>query len=112
MKKMNNKGNFLLIIGVALGFILLASISLPVIMKIFPAADIIVRIMLIFVIFTMVRGYLGNGTMSLIISGILIYLLVFKWWWLSSSVWFFTILMSFGLVSVFVWGTSKIIPQH
>ncbi len=109
---MNEKGNVILILGVAIGLIIFASISLPIVMKVFPPADLIIRIMLVFVIITTVRGYLGSSVLSLIVSGILIYFLVFKWWWLASSVWFFTILMSFGLISIFVWGTSKIIPAH
>jgi len=109
---MNEKGNVLLIIGVAIGAIILASLTMPILMKLVPAADLIVKIMLVFVIITTVRNYMGNGVITLIISGILIYFLVFKWAWLASGVWFFTILMSFGLASVFVWGTSKIIPSQ
>ena len=109
---MNQQGNVVMILSVAIGSIILASISLPVLMKIFPPIDLIVKIMLIFVLFTTVRGYLGTSVLSLIITGILIYLLVLKWWWVTSSVWFFTIMLSFGLISLFVWGTSKIIPAH
>ena len=109
---MNQQGNLIMILTVAIGSIILASISLPVLMKIFPPIDLIVKIIIIFVLFTTVRGYLGTNVLSLIITGILIYFLVLKWWWVASSVWFFTILLSFGLISLFVWGTSKIIPAH
>jgi hypothetical protein len=109
---MNQQGNVIMILGVAIFLIIGASISLPVLMKFFPAVDLIVKIMLIFVIIMTVRGYLGSSVLTLIISGILIYFLVLKWWWVASGIWFFTILMSFGLISVFVWGTSKIIPQQ
>lgn len=109
---MNEKGNALMVIGVALGLIVMASISLPIMMKIFPPMDLIVKIILIFVIITTVRGYLGSSVMTLLISGILIYFLILKWWWVTSSIWFFTTLLTFGLLSLFVWGTSKIIPSH
>lgn len=109
---MNNKGNILLVIGVAIALIIFSSISLPILMKIFPPLDIIVKIILIFLIITTVRGYLGSSVMTLIVSGILIYFLILKWWWVTSSVWFFTTLLTFGLLSLFVWGTSKIIPAH
>ena len=109
---MNENGNAIMIIGFAIGSIILASVALPVVMKLVPAADLIVKIMLVLVIITTVRQYMGNGVITLIISGILIYFLVLKWAWIASSVWFFTILMSFGLASVFVWGTSKIIPAQ
>jgi hypothetical protein len=109
---MNSRGNVLLIIGFAIGAIIFASVSLPILMKFFPAVDLIVKIILIFVIITTVRQYLGNNVLTLIVSGILIYFLVLKWAWVASSIWFFTILMSFGLASVFVWGTSKIIPAQ
>jgi hypothetical protein len=109
---MNNNGGVILVIGIVLGLIILSSISVPILMKVFPPLDLIVKIILIFVIITMVRGYLGSSIMTLIISGILIYFLILKWWWITSSVWFFTTLLTFGLLSLFVWGTSKIIPTH
>jgi hypothetical protein len=109
---MNQQGNILMILGVAIFLIIGAAVSLPLLMNFFPALDLIVKIMLIFVIIMTVRGYLGSSVLTLIVSGVLIYFLVLKWWWVASGVWFFTILMSFGLISVFVWGTSKIIPQH
>lgn len=109
---MNQKGGIILVIGVALSLIILSSISLPILMKIFPPLDLIVKIVLIFLIITTVRGYLGSSVLTLIVSGILIYFLVLKWWWVTSSVWFFTTLLTFGLLSLFVWGTSKVIPSH
>ncbi|MDD4251325.1 MAG: hypothetical protein PHX27_04005 [Candidatus ainarchaeum sp.] len=109
---MNENGGALMTIGVAISLIIAVSISLPILMKVFPPLDIIVKIILIFVIITMVRGYLGSSVLTLIISGILIYFLILKWWWVTSSIWFFTTLLTFGILSLFVWGTSKIIPSH
>lgn len=108
---MNQNGNVILLMATIIGLIILTSISLPVIMKLIPGVDLIVKIILIFIIFTTVRGYMGNGVLSLVITAILVYFLVLKWWWIASSVWFFTLLLSFGLISVYVWGTSKLIPS-
>ncbi len=98
---MNNTGNLLLII--LLG-IIVVTFALPVAMYMFKPLDLIVRVILIFVIVTTVRGYLGNGIVMLIVSGILIYFLVFKWWWLASSSWLFLTLLSIGFFGVIVWG--------
>ncbi|MEK6958516.1 MAG: hypothetical protein AABW59_00560 [archaeon] len=106
---MNEKGNLLVIIlFVMVGLIFL----LPVLMYVFPPLDIIVRIILVFSIFMTVRGYMGNGILTIIISAILIYFLVFKWWWIGASGFFAMTLLSLGFFGIVVWGTSKIIPQH
>jgi predicted membrane protein len=103
---MNEKGNFIIIaIVLMVGLIFL----LPVLMYVFPPIDIIIKIILIFVIFSTVRGYLGNGALTLIISGILIYLLVIKWWWIGATGWFAITLASFGLLSIITWGSKTVI---
>lgn len=79
---MNEKGNLLfLIIGVLLVIILLPAL----IMWMFPLADIIMRLILILLIFTTVRGYLGSNIFTLIISGILIYFLVVKYAYVTAT---------------------------
>ena len=102
---MNQKGNFILIaIGIMIGIIIL----LPISMYLFQPIDIIVKIMLIFVIFSTVKGYLGNGVLTLIISGILIYFLVIKWWWVGATGFFAITLASFGLFSIITWGSKTV----
>lgn len=98
---MNNKGNLLIIIVLAM---LAAIFILPVLMHFFLPLNIIVRIILIFVIITSVRQFLGNSVISLLISGILIYFLVLKWWWVSASGWVFITLLGIGFFSIIVWG--------
>jgi len=105
---MNEKGGLILFILLAMGALL---ILLPLSMSIFQPIDILVRIILLFVIFTTVRGYLGPGVISIIVSGILIYFLVFKWWWIGAIGWWGLTLMSLGFIGVIVWGSSKIIPS-
>jgi hypothetical protein len=98
---MNEKGNLLILI--VLG-IMASVVIVPVAMKLFWPVDIIVRIMLVFVIITTVRGYLGNSVMTLLVSGLLIYFLVIKWWYIAASSWIFLTLLSFGFFGVIVWG--------
>ncbi len=99
---MNEHGNMILFIFVA--FLVLALIP-PIVMMLFPAADIIIRIILIFTIFMTVRGYLGSGILSLVISGVLIYFLVIKWAYFTASMYvFFYFIMAFALTSVVIWG--------
>ncbi|MDD3159961.1 MAG: hypothetical protein PHQ98_03270 [Candidatus ainarchaeum sp.] len=108
-KKTNQKGNLLIIIALAIiGVVFL----LPLIMKYFPAADILVRIILIFTIVTTVRGYLGNSILTLLFSGILIYFLVIKWWWLGAAGWFFLTLLSMSGMGVIVWGLGTTLKKH
>jgi len=98
---MNQKGD-------ALPFIILGLVGLallvPLIMWAFPYADILMRIILIFLIFTIVKGYLGDGTLTLIISGVLIYFLAFKYAYIASTAYVLYILMGFSFLSVIVWG--------
>jgi hypothetical protein len=75
---MNSKGmlNIFILIVIAL----IAVIALPaIIMMLIPEADLIIRIILVFLIFMTVRGYLGSGIPTIIITGVLVYFLVIKW---------------------------------
>ena len=93
-----------MILFILIAFVVLALIP-PVVMMVFPAADIIIRIILIFLIFSTVRGMLGGGVLSLIISGVLIYFLVIKWAYFTASMYvFFYFIMSFAITSVVIWG--------
>lgn len=97
----NQKGMFVLIL--LAGFIILALIP-PVLMMVFPAVDIIMRIILIFMLFTTVRGFLGPGTPSLIVSAVLIYLLVIRHPYFSTAIYImFYVLLAFQFMSVVIW---------
>lgn len=98
---MNQSGN--IIVFIILGFIGIALLP-PLIMKIFPLADILFRILMVFIIFSIVRGYLGEGLMTWIISGVLIYFLVWKYAYLTASVYVLQMLLGVGFASVIVWG--------
>ena len=98
---MNNNGNLLLIILIAM---IAMVFLLPALMYLSPVINIIIRIILVFLVITTVRGYLGSGIITLIVSGVLIYFLVIKWWWVGASVSFAIMLMAFGVFGVVVWG--------
>lgn len=102
---MNERGNFLIVIVL---FMLGAIVLLPVAMVVFPPIDIIVKIILVFSIFMMVRGFLGNGILTILVSGILIYFLVVKWWWIGAGGWMAITLASLGIFSVIMWGSQTI----
>ena len=106
---MNEKGNFLVIILVAF---LVVSLIPPILMILFPQADLLMRIVLVFAIFTTVRGYIGDGALSLIISGVLIYVLVIKWAYLTASLYIiFNIFMMFSVFSMILWGLNSVIRR-
>ena len=98
---MNQQGNLIFFILVA--FIVLAIIP-PIIMIIFPLADIIIRIILALMIFMMVRGYLGDGVPTLVVAGVLIYFLVIKWAYFTASAYVLYFLLGLSFLSVIIWG--------
>ena len=98
---MNNSGHLLIIILIAIFAVIFL---LPILMYVSPIINIIIRIILVFLIITTVRGYLGSGVITLLISGVLIYYLVIKWWVVGATVSFAIMLMAFGVFGVIVWG--------
>ena len=92
---------FLLIVAA-----LVVVVALPVlVMKVFPVADLIIRIILVFLIFTTVRGYLGSGLPTIIVSGILIYLLVIKWAYFTAAIYIaLYFLLSLQVFSIIIFG--------
>jgi len=99
---MNEQGNLLIIIVL----VILALVALPaLVMWAFPLADIIMRLILIFLIFSTVRGYLGTNIFSLIISGILIYFLVIKYAYFTASIYIMLFfLLVFNVFSIVIFG--------
>jgi hypothetical protein len=107
----NQRGHIILFILIGMLALILL---LPTVMAIFQPADFIIRIILAFLLFTTVRQYLGNNAISLIVTGILIYLLVIKHAYISASVTFLLlVLLSFGAFSVVIWGIGTALrPKH
>jgi hypothetical protein len=105
---MNQNGN--LIIFVAIGFLVI--LILPfVVFQFFPVVRIIFQILAVFMIYATVRGYLGNNIVSIIVSAIFIYFLVFKYADIFASVWFLATLLTFGFGSVVMWGIGTKVRQ-
>jgi len=98
---MDEKGNIVLfIVAGLLGVALLP----PIILTIFPPAALIFQILSIFIIYSTVRGYLGPGVLTIIISAVMVYFLVIKYFLLFSSLFVFQLLLGMGFLSVIVWG--------
>lgn len=98
---MNEKGNVILFI--IIGFIVLALIPV-VITSFFWQAKLLMQIVLIFVIYTTVRGFLGSGPLVLIVSAVLIYFMVFKYFEIFLSLYILQTLLGLGFMSTIVWG--------
>ncbi|MCH7902259.1 hypothetical protein IIC68_00745 [archaeon] len=98
---MNQRGHIiLLIIG---GFFILALIPI-LITKLFWPAQLLMQIILIFVLYTTVKGFLGPGNLTLIISAILIYFMVFKYFELFLGLYILQLLLGLQFLSVIIWG--------
>ena len=106
---MDNKGNIILIILAAiLGIMLLP----PLVMAIWPPAKLLFQIMMIFMIYSIVRGYLGAGPLTIIISGILIWIMVFKYTAILASLWAFQMLLGVQFFSIIIWGVGTQLRKH
>lgn len=102
----------MLFLWIIIAFLVLCLLP-PVIMFFFPIANLLMRILLTFVIFSTVRAYVGSGALTLILSATLIYLLVIKWGYLTASLYvFFYVLMLFNFLSVIIWGLSVTTRRH
>ncbi len=100
---MNERGHIILIIIGA--FIVLA--ILPVLItSFFWPARIIMQIIMIFTIYTTVRGMMGSGNLTLIISAVLIYFMVFKYFEIFLSLYILQLLLGLQFLSVIIWGVG------
>jgi len=101
---MNEKGMLNIFLAIVVALIIV--ISLPVlVMKFVPMADLVMRIILVFLIFTTVRGYLGSGIPSIVVSGILIYFLAIKWAYFTAAAYIAVyFLLSLQVFSIIIFG--------
>lgn len=106
---MDNKGNIILIIIAAIIGIMLLP---PLVMAIWPPAKLLFQIMMIFMIYSLVRGYLGAGPLTIIISGILIWIMVFKYTAILASLWVFQMLLGVQFFSIIIWGVGTQLRKH
>ena len=87
------RGNLL----VATLFLVVLLALVPFIIKlIFPQVDIIYKIVLIFAIYSLVTQMLqNNSTLTLLIPGILVYFMVFKYGDIFTSLWFLSLIFTY-----------------
>src|SRR3989344_4067781 len=88
--RLNENGHIILII---LGAFLVLAIIPVVITTVFWPAKILMQIIMIFTLYTTVRGLMGSGNLTLIISAILIYFMVFKYFELFLSLYVLQLLL-------------------
>ncbi len=108
---MNEKGFVPPMILLIVGAFLIVLIIPPILLTLFPFVRLIFQIAMIFMIYIMVKGYIGDGPLTLIISGILIYFLVFKYTLLTSTLWVFQTLLMYSFFSMVIWGVGTQTPR-
>ena len=105
---MNERGNIVLILlGI---FVVLALIPI-ILTSVFWQVKIVAQIIMIFVIYSTVRGFMGGGMPTIILSAILIYFLVFKYFEVAFSLYIFQLLLGLQFLSVIIWGIGTRLPQ-
>ncbi|AJF60244.1 MAG: hypothetical protein J4224_00960 [Candidatus Diapherotrites archaeon] len=98
---MNERGNLLLIVLAAM--ILLA--ILPVLLAhLFWPVKLVAQIIFVFVIYSTVRGFMGPGHLTIVISAVLIYFMVFKYFDIMLSLYIFQLMLGVQFLSVIIWG--------
>ncbi|MBU0636530.1 hypothetical protein KKE06_05895 [Candidatus Micrarchaeota archaeon] len=98
---LNQRGNLLLYyLIVLLGLIFISMIILFLV----PEARIVMALILAFSIYMNVRGSIGDGMPTLIITAILVYFLVFKYFFLSSGLFIISMVIAYSGASLISWG--------
>ena len=103
------RGHIILII---LGAFLILAIIPVIITSVFWPARIIMQIIMIFTLYMTVRGMLGQGTLTLVVSAILIYFMVFKYFEIFLSLYILQLLLGLQALSVVIWGVGTTMKQH
>lgn len=81
----------------------------PSAMAFFPWVRYIIMGLIVFFIYENVAQAFGEKhILTLIITGVLTYFLVYKYLYLTSTIMMAYLFLGFGLVSVFFWGTSTV----
>jgi hypothetical protein len=104
--KLNQKG---LGIFAIMGIGLLGFLVLPIVL--FTISEISLRMyqaILAFLIIAYVRGFGIEGPLMWILSGILIYFLVWKYVYLTSMFHILIIMMGLGFTSAIIWGSASV----
>jgi hypothetical protein len=90
--------------------VIICVMLLPTIITLFiPQFDWIFKLVLIFSIYSFVRGFLGDSSLTLLLSGILIYFMAFKYAELFTSLWFISVILGFGLSNLLVLAAKDVL---
>ena len=98
---MDQKGHILLIIFAAFVVIALIPILLS---SVFWQFKILAQIIMVFMIYSTVRGFMGPGYITIVISAILVYFMVFKYFEIVLGLYVFQFLLGLQFLSVIIWG--------
>ncbi|MEM4662515.1 MAG: hypothetical protein QXM75_00660 [Candidatus Diapherotrites archaeon] len=104
---MKQKGiHLMVLIFIALIVLLLLP---PIVMSLFKPADLLIRLILTILIFATVRSILGSNALTLIISGVLVYILVIKHAYITASLYIFLfVLLAYNFIAAVMWGLAQI----
>jgi hypothetical protein len=97
---MNQKGNLLLYYLLILVVLFVVAM---IVLWLVPEAKIVMSIILAFSIYMNVRGSIGDGIPTLIITAILVYFLVFKYFYLSSGFFIITMVIAYAGAGLITW---------
>ncbi len=97
---MNQRGNLLLYYLLILVVMIVLSM---LILWLVPEAQIVMSIILAFSIYMNVRGSIGDGIPTIIITAILVYFLVFKYFFLSSGFFIITMVIAYAGAGIITW---------
>jgi hypothetical protein len=100
-----NQSGVLFLLFALIAFVVVGVILPWVLFMLFPQALLLFQVIMIFTIYFTVRSYLGDGIISLLLTGIFIYFLVFKYPEITASLWVFQIIFGFGVFSAIFWGS-------
>jgi len=109
--QMNLFSGFPLILKILI-VILIAVLVVPGAMALSPIVKYVIMAILVFFIYENVAKALGKGVLTIILTGVLAYFIIYKYLYLSASLMMFYIFLMFGVTSVFVWGTSTLSRKH
>jgi hypothetical protein len=99
---MNANGN--VVIFILLGFLVIAIIP-PLLFALFPPIALLYQVAMVFIIYSMVKGYMGGGAIGVIITAILAYFLVFKYRDIYAVLFIFQLLLGMGVLSLVIWSS-------
>jgi hypothetical protein len=89
--------------------VVIAVLIIPGLMTVSPIVKYVMMAFLVFFLYEFVAKALGsNNILTFIVTGVLAYFVIYKYLYLSTSLMMMYVFLMFGLMSVFVWGTSSL----